>query len=225
MSGLNRDQALNRAFEFKHKSGIEGDYYEFGVYQGNSLIRATKSDVRWVERLGSPQTSFFFGFDSFEGLPPPEKSDRLEGYSVFEQGQYAASEREARNNIKENGARPERVVLIPGFYKVSLKAPETHELLGSSVAAIIHIDCDYCSSAGECLSFMADRLQDGSLLMFDDWFCYRGNPHNGVQRAFREWQDHAVIQAVEYFRYSWAGICFILSSDPSIVGDMAGTTQ
>ena len=30
---------------------------------------------------------------------------------------------------------------------------------------------------------------DGSIIIFDDWFAFRGHPHRGERRAFDEWRQ------------------------------------
>jgi hypothetical protein len=35
---------------------------------------------------------------------------------------------------------------------------------------------------------VAPLLQDGTVLIFDDWYSFAGSPFLGEQRAFREWR-------------------------------------
>ena len=101
--------------------------------------------------------------------------------------------------------------LIEGFYNESLYEESTIEILGDTKAALVHIDCDLYSSAIPCLDFIAPRLVDGAILMFDDWFCYRGREDKGVRRAFNEWSNKVEYSFTEYSKYSWSGIMFICS--------------
>jgi hypothetical protein len=34
---------------------------------------------------------------------------------------------------------------------------------------------------------MVPLLQDGTIIIFDDWYNFRGSPHLGEQRAMAEW--------------------------------------
>lgn len=54
-------------------------------------------------------------------------------------------------------------------------------------AAIVNIDCDLYESARVVLRFIESLLTEGTVLIFDDWYTFRGNPNLGEQRAFREW--------------------------------------
>ena len=38
------------------------------------------------------------------------------------------------------------------------------------------------------LRFVGPLLTDGTVIVFDDWYCYRGNPGLGEQKAFNEWK-------------------------------------
>ena len=54
-------------------------------------------------------------------------------------------------------------------------------------------------------------LQDGSILLFDDWFHYRGHPGKGEARAFSEFLSaHPAWGAVQYQAYSTFCNSFIL---------------
>lgn len=56
-------------------------------------------------------------------------------------------------------------------------------------AAALHIDCDLYESTEVALSFVGPLLVDGTILIFDDWYCFKGNPDLGEQRAFKEWAE------------------------------------
>jgi len=77
---------------------------------------------------------------------------------------------------------------------------------------MIHIDCDLYESAKTVLSFITPIVQEGTIIMFDDWYQFRGNPDKGEQRAFREWlYDNPHLNSVEYVKQPpWAN-SFIIS--------------
>jgi hypothetical protein len=78
-------------------------------------------------------------------------------------------------------------------------------------AALVWIDCDFYESTVPVLEFITDYVQDGTLLIFDDWFCFRGDPERGEQRAFAEWlARNPWIRAGELLRFGWHGSSFIL---------------
>jgi len=204
---MNRQDGMFHALRFLYKSETVGDYFEFGVFQGRSLVTAHKINTQ----LQAP-TRHFYAFDSFSGLPQLSAEDTLEDYSVFHEGQFAVSKDQVAQNLANHGVPEKDVTLIEGFYDSSLADPATAATVGDAQAALVHIDCDLYSSAIPCLKFMESRMVDGAILMFDDWFCYRGRPDQGVHRAFDEWAVTAPFTFTEYAKYSWAGIMFICNT-------------
>lgn len=211
MSSLTRQNAFTRAFEFSIKSEVHGDYFEFGTYQGASLTNAIKSFSKLKSRYSSSEECSFYGFDSFEGLPELTNGDQLENYKVFSGGQYACSKDKVYQNVVSAVPTSVNLELIPGYYSESLVDPQVLERFSAKKAAVIHIDCDLYSSASDCLKFINDKYSDGTLILFDDWFCFRGRKDAGVQKAFYEWVSAEGVVYSEYFRYAWSGICFILN--------------
>ena len=210
--GFNREQALSRAFEFAYKSDTQGDYYEFGVYQGASLVRAMKADLAWQKRTGRAHLRRFFAFDSFEGLPPLEGPDRLASYDVFHEGQFGDTSVETvLAKLRSENLSSDNVEIFAGRFSDTLTRLEVLEKSNGRDVAVVHIDCDLYNSAVDCLSFLDGRLADGAMMLFDDWFCYRGRPDRGVRRAFEEWQGDKPYDVAEYFSYSWAGKAFIVT--------------
>jgi hypothetical protein len=165
-----------------------GDYYEFGVYRGQTLRHAAKTDQ--VGRI-------FWGFDSFQGLPKPEGID---AGGEFHEGQFTCSFESVWRTLIPFHLR---VRLVPGWFADSLRQFDEHR--GSPVA-VAFIDCDLYASAVEVLRFLGPRLQHGSILLFDDWCCF-GNDHNrGEQRAFNEWlASSPEWRAVPYIRFDAEG--------------------
>lgn len=211
---IDRRAALLRAFEFIYKSDISGDYHEFGVGKGVSLVRALKANAHWRREFGHDRIRRFFAYDSFEGLPVPQSEDLLDGYNVFKPGQFATHPDEVASAIAAAGLADEAVEFVVGRFDATLPARAAVADAGIRTAAIVHIDCDYYSSARTCLAYIGDRLIDGAVLLFDDWFCYRGRPDRGVRRAFDEWQVGGGWSVSEYFTYSWAGKAFIVALRP-----------
>jgi O-methyltransferase len=178
---------------------VEGDYVEFGVYNGASLMNAfwTLRGV-YYERASDEIHSAayrkqvldiwnrmrFFAFDSFEGLPKlrPDEGPSLE----FEEGKFTYGLADLQRNLSSNGIDLSKVVLVPGWFEQTCTA-ETRENYRMRAASIVHIDCDLYESAKLALKFVEPLMVDGTVLIFDDWYNFRGNPYRGEQRAFTEW--------------------------------------
>jgi len=170
---------FERAFSTVVSSGAEGDYLEFGVYQGSSLIMAF--ELAQKHRLDSMR---FFAFDSFQGLPASE--------GKFQKGDYSCSKEEFIKVSQKGGVDLEKVRIVEGLYSDSLTDTEKRES-GLTRAAIVHVDCDLYDSAKEVLSFLEGLVHPGSILIFDDWHVFddAGTEEavalHGERKAFEEW--------------------------------------
>jgi O-methyltransferase len=76
-----------------------------------------------------------------------------------------------------------RVEIHSGWYSETLPKVQPGLKL-----AMVHIDCDFYASTMEVLDrlFTIDAFADGCAIYFDDWYCNRGSPDFGEQRA---WAD------------------------------------
>lgn len=204
---------MARAVDFLKRSEIRGDYYEFGVSTGHTATFAMNAAKNLAAPPPAGGLERFFLFDSFIGLPPiVDPGDQLKDYSAIWEGRFAVGQAEVEAALTKAGHGLEKVTFIPGFYEESLVRPDTARIVAGSSAALLHIDCDLYTAARDSLNFMTGRIADGCILMFDDWFLYRGRPDRGVQKAFAEWAPNSGLIFNEYFRYHWAGICFICNT-------------
>ncbi|MDE3180562.1 MAG: hypothetical protein KGM47_12995 [Acidobacteriota bacterium] len=89
-------------------------------------------------------------------------------------------------NLSAGGVDCSKVVAVPGWFEETC-VESTIKKYNMTAAAFVHVDCDLYESAKVVLKFIEPLLIDGTILIFDDWFCFRGNPGLGEQRAFNEW--------------------------------------
>jgi len=182
---------------------VEGDYLEFGVFRGNSFIRSYhtlkkvfEARIKAFGTNGTPEDSRerqaiwdrmrFFAFDSFKGLPELEGIDKET--ADFAEGQYEAGMEEVLANMAAHDVPLDRVTCVPGWFDQTC-TPATIERYGIGKAAVVWVDCDLYHSTKSVLNFITPLLQDGTVIIFDDWYSYRGNPLRGEQRAFSEWRE------------------------------------
>jgi len=200
---------LRKAMNLVMSNKLEGDYLEFGIYKGQSFV-AAYNFANYYPNLNAMN---FYAFDSFHGQPPLDGVD-AEGFQHFKTGQYYCSLAEFKQILEQNKVDTDRVKIIPGWFKDTLNE-KTKNSLQLKKAAVVMIDCDLYESTVSVLEFITSYLQDGTILIFDGWFCYRGNPNRGEQRAFREWlQRHPEITAVQYQTSSLYGNSFIVTVNP-----------
>ncbi len=199
-SNVDQQSIIFKAAQLIAECRIEGDYYEFGVFKGRSFIHAYNSVRQAFDIFSTPgyfrteedclgrkqiwDRMKYHAFDSFEGLPGMDGADSTS--KVFKQGQFACSRDEFIDNITKGGVPLEKVEIIPGWYEQTCTR-ETINKHKLRKASIIFIDVDLYSSAKTVLQFATNIIQDGTVIIFDDWFHFNGSPFFGEQRAFREW--------------------------------------
>ena len=197
---------------------IDGDYLEFGVYRGKSFAAAHKAI--WHSRITArnfigtqeatdwfDQRPRFIAFDSFEGLPGGD----AERHADYVEGAYGCSEEDFLANIKTNGVNLDDVVTVPGFYDKSL-TPDTKIRLGLKKASLVVIDCDLYESTVPVLDFITDLVDQGSIIVFDDWYRYKGSPEKGEQRACREWlAKNPHLELIQYWQQGPQAVAFLVN--------------
>ena len=141
-------------------SGDVGDYLEFGVYVGTSLLCMHRASE--AVGLGSLR---LFGFDSFQGLP---EAAATEDEGRFGPGWYRAEYPVVREHLTRRGIDWTRTVLVPGWFEDTLNT-ELARRLRIEKAGVIMIDCDIYSSARAALDFCAPLIRDRAVVVFDDW--------------------------------------------------------
>ncbi len=137
------------------QAALDGDFAEFGVYEGSSaqLLCEVKGD----------RTLHLF--DTFEGLPSP---DREEG-RVFATGHF----RSRLEGVRAALARFSGVRFHPGFFPASASPLAAHRF------SFVHLDVDLEDSTFAGLSFFYERMIPGGIILTHDYSIIPG-----VARAF-----------------------------------------
>lgn len=192
------------AVQFIRVNNIQGSYLEFGVYRGSTFANYYHSFKRSNLSIG------MFAFDGFQGLPQPEGVDATPGHAQFGEGEFGCSQEEFIEGLAARGVPRGAYTITPGLFQESL-TPNLHRNLDLVKAAIVYIDCDLYESTKPVLEFVQPILQDGTLLIFDDYFCFKGNPDFGERRAFREFLErNPNIEVTDYSKFSSVGQAFIV---------------
>lgn len=193
---------LERALEFlRHDlNGANnlGDYLEFGVSHGSSLlfVYQTLQKYKFSEvRL--------FGFDSFEGLPEEATYD---DDGIWTPGAFYAEEKNVREYLSKEGVNWEKVKLTKGWFKDTLK-PSFIEENNIIKASVIMIDCDMYISAKEALDFCVPLIKDKTIIFFDDWNSANLADRNlGEKKAFEEFMnENPQFESFDFDNYSYFG--------------------
>jgi hypothetical protein len=175
-----------------------GDYLEFGVCHGTSLICMYEALHR--ENVKNVR---LFGFDSFEGLPADAAVDTTNNWQP---GEFASTLEFTTKNLIKNGVDMSRTALVKGWYSETLTPGliQTHKI---TKASLINIDCDLYSSAKQALDFCAPLIKDSSIIFFDDWT----EEYVGEKKAFDEFlKENTNFLTEEIGTYKPAGKIFLV---------------
>jgi hypothetical protein len=174
-----------------HGADRMGDYLEFGVYNGTSLMcvfRETQTRGLTGMRL--------FGFDSFQGLPPDA---HLEDEGRWRPGSCCSSLDFTTAVLEAEGVDFSRVTLVPGWFSETLH-DETARRHGLRKASVIMIDCDVYSAAKQALTFCAPLIVDKALVLLDEYRPWRlEDKVAGERRAFEEFLEESGCFTAEPF--------------------------
>ena len=188
-AGRELPEAVEKSFTYADETGVlsSGDYCEFGVFKGYTFLHAQKVAGRYpTDKMR------FFGFDSFEGLPPPKGADLVtDGPQPFYEGQYATSMEYVTAQLEKGGADWSRTFLVAGYFNDSLTSKEVADHNIEEIAIAL-VDCDLYSSTVDVLDFLDSRLIDGSVVLMDDWKSYGDATDKGQPQAMREFLARAL---------------------------------
>jgi O-methyltransferase len=180
---LEKYYALKKVHYLSAIEHLEGDYLEFGVFTGSSFAHSIRC-ARKLNHFNSELNNIkFYGFDSFSGFGDVTEDDNHSYY------------------IDQN---------FKGFFEQSLKNGPS--ALGIKKARIIFIDCDTYASAKKALIFCQTIIQQGTFIMLDDFFSYKGSERAGVARAFNEFIKRSGFSVRQVFTYGMGGSVYVISS-------------
>lgn len=198
----------NRAF-----SGVVSKkvYFEFGVYEGDSLVRYISAAKRFCHMYDEPLTDFhIYAFDSFCGLPEKKEGDDV--YSWYK-GKFACDIETVRKRIIGTGFPESNLFLIPGFYEESLTDDLRQELLrDSGIPHIVNVDCDYYSSAKTVLEWLRPLLLSGTIFFFHDIWSFCGHPNMGELRAINEFNHEGDGYLRQWGQYGFSDHTYVYSA-------------
>lgn len=213
------EAALKTAVDYVMSCGVHGDVVEFGCFQGRTaeiLARAMydgEKDYRFSEVAHGIAERSFWVFDSFEGFPVTSTAiDAASPHikaNVWYAGQPAGGSPEEIRALCGVFLDDKRIKVIPGWYKDTLTQLPDGQKFG-----LVHIDCDYYESTIQVLDhlFGKDMIADGCTILFDDFYCNRGSPDFGEQRAWEETREKYRPRVSDWGPYGVVGRRFIVHS-------------
>lgn len=199
---IEKAQMLKKAFFHCELEAIEGGYFEFGVYEGASMYAA----LTIHKKLKSEIDRNFYGFDSFDdGFKYFDEKDK---HPFFKEGDFKSS----YNKVEKRLKKFKNVHLIKGYFEETVDSVDPQKICGDDKCSIIFIDCDLMGPALVALNFIAPLLQQGSVIILDDYWAYKGDPSKGTCGALASFLEaHPHIQVREYYNYGHGGKSFMVS--------------
>lgn len=149
---------------------IKGDYLEFGILKGKSLLHSYKCAKKLVLKNRN-----FYGFDSFEGFP-------TENHDFFISDNFAVNYKKVESTFKKF----KNIYIVKGFFEETLKKDSVKHIENIS---FVFIDCDIYESALSIFPYLKNRMNPGSFIMIDDFSSIDKNG-NSIFKAF---SNHFVI--------------------------------
>ena len=133
---------MYQAIRYIKKFNIPGDFIEFGVYRGFSLI--------WLAHLRNLLglcNKKIIGVDSFKGLPSGTKSWKR---GTFNDTSKDIVEAEIQKNLTES--ERDNIIIIESWFNDEILPKKLNDETNS--LALIHIDCDLKVSSDTVLSLI-----------------------------------------------------------------------
>lgn len=190
------------AMNYVKVSQLPKVFFEFGCHSGRTFSAA----IRAAREINILDEASFYAFDSFEGLPNTTQED-----GIFKTGTFYTGEDDFKIALKKQANfNLDNKYICKGFYSNSL----TKDLQNNMPKiGVVHIDVDIYSSAKEVLNFIKPLLVKGSVLIFDDYYCFPAGSNQGECKALNEFlEENQGFQVEEWKSYSSFGKSFFITS-------------
>ena len=196
--------AIKKAMYITAHDETFGSYLEFGVFTGSSFNFAIKVNKR-IEKIFGKTDCEFVGFDSFKGFGQIKKEDEN---PRFKDHIFSVNEEKVLKNINKC-AKGQKMRIIKGFFQDTIKNKTTLDF-NINKARIVMIDCDLKEPAQLALEFIKPAIQEGTIILFDDFAFFKGNKDKGECGAFNDFKKkYPEILFRRIFDYGYGSRAFI----------------
>ena len=200
---LEKYYAIKKSLYLSLIEDIDGDYIEFGVFEGSSFAHAIRTSKSIMKYLGLKKKINFYGFDSFDGFGELREMD---SHPFYIDEQFKTSYKNVFRRVSRV-SKSVKFKLIKGFFDDTLRChPKKY---GISKSRIIFVDTDTYSSSYCALAFCKDTIIPGTILILDDYFSYKGSSSKGVAGAFKQFIAENDLIFREIFSYGMGGKVYI----------------
>jgi O-methyltransferase/8-demethyl-8-(2,3-dimethoxy-alpha-L-rhamnosyl)tetracenomycin-C 4'-O-methyltransferase len=137
-----------------------------------------------------------YGFDSFEGLPPPNPAlypcDEELDLSVHKE--FAVSLDEVKNNFKKYNLLDDQVIFVKGYFESTLPSFDIKPL------ALLRLDGDLYESTYLALEHLYPKLSPGDFVVIDDYGCIQQ-----CNKAVKDYRERLGIDEPLH-KIDWTGV-------------------
>ena len=138
---------------------VDGRIIECGVGPGRSIFAFSVIS----ESLGRPRE--IWGYDTFEGMPPPQEQDGPE--NAHKGGWWSYSREHVRELLRFSGLDEsfirDGITFVPGDLR------ETLPTYDGGPIALLHLDVDFYASYKCALEFLYPHVSKGGIVAFDEY--------------------------------------------------------
>lgn len=171
MTSAARVQALIEATRYVVREGIPGAIVECGVWKGGSTMAA----LRTLAAAGVADRDVWL-FDTFEGMTEPSAKDGEEERRTYRKLARADGSSdwirvgvdEVRANVAQCAYPMDRVRFVKGPVEDTIPAQAPERI------ALLRLDTDWYASTLHELEHLFPRLQEGGVLIIDDYGAWEG---------------------------------------------------
>ena len=166
---------LYKAIEYLVRNRIAGPVVECGVWRGGSMMLAAEA----LLSFGDSNRELYL-FDTFEGLPEPDKERDVDLHGKAWHGEWLARQvdgesfwgRAELDDVRHNMARTDyptdNIHYVKGLVEDTLPEKAVEGI------ALLRMDCDWYAPTRQILQHLYPRLCQGGVLIVDDYGMLRG---------------------------------------------------
>jgi hypothetical protein len=179
---LGKAKALKIAFWHLAIDQIPGCYVEFGVASGNSMRSAEIAEKRSHSKsLGVMRfPRHLYGFDTFESFASDSSDDK---HPTWEGDNFSVSVHKVRKRFRRQARRITFFQMDASTLNNEIEAKRIGNFISEDYIALALLDMDLGSPTLHALNWIHPKIQNGTILIFDEFLAYKGNPDLGESGA------------------------------------------
>ncbi len=178
---------LIRAVRYLIENDIAGDFVECGVFMGASVVCMIRTQQAiWAESESGTLPAWashdIWLYDTFQGMPRPDKIDVFRGHKPGEDIAYwerhatgdggsnwaRATMEAVQENVNRTGYPRDRLHYIKGMVEHTIPGNEPDRI------ALLRLDTDFYSSTKHELVHLYPRVVSGGVIIIDDYGAFAG---------------------------------------------------